>query len=118
MRNLYYHHTMQPLAHSVFLFVIAGLCEIGGGWLVWQYWRNGRAWPFVLAGAVALMLYGIIPTYQPAHFARTYAAYGGAFIALSLLWGAVVDGNRPDTADVLGAVIALVGMAVIMYWPR
>jgi small multidrug resistance family-3 protein len=86
--------------------------------LIWQYWRNGRAWPFALAGAIILIRYGIIPTYQPAGFAHVYAAYGGAFIALSLLWGAVVDGNRPDAPDVLGAAIALAGMAVIMYWPR
>jgi len=72
----------------------------------------------MVAGGVALLLYGIIPTYQPAHFGRVYAAYGGAFIALSLVWGAVIDGHRPDTADVIGATIALGGMAVIMYWPR
>src|SRR5262245_14033152 len=109
---------MQLLGKSVSLFALAGLCEIGGGWLIWQYRRNGRAWPFALAGAFILILYGIIPTYQPAHFARVYAAYGGAFIALSLVWGAIVDGNRPDTPDILGALIALAGMAVIMYWPR
>ncbi|MGE0704302.1 MAG: YnfA family protein [Vicinamibacterales bacterium] len=109
---------MPPFVQSVSLFVIAGLCEIGGGWLVWQYWRNGAAWPFALAGAVALLLYGIVPTYQPAHFGRVYAAYGGAFIALSLIWGAIVDGNRPDGADLAGAAVALAGMAIIMYWPR
>lgn len=109
---------MQPLIWSVSLFAIAGLCEIGGGWLVWQFWRNGRGWPFAVAGALALILYGIIPTYQPAHFGRVYAAYGGAFIALSLLWGAIVDGNRPDTPDLVGAGVAVIGMAIIMYWPR
>ncbi len=60
----------------------------------------------------------MIPTYQSAHFGRVYAAYGGAFIVLSLAWGWVMDGNRPDAPDAAGAAIALAGMAVIMYWPR
>ena len=64
------------------------------------------------------MLYGIIPTFQPAHFGRVYAAYGGVFIVLSLLWGRIVDGNIPDRLDVIGAAIALAGVSVIMYWPR
>ena len=109
---------MQAVARSIVLFIVAGLCEIGGGWLVWQFWRERRGAVFGLAGAVALLLYGVIPTYQPANFGRVYAAYGGAFIALSLAWGWAVDGARPDLPDVAGAAIALVGMAVIMYWPR
>lgn len=109
---------MLTLTRSIVLFVVAGLSEIGGGWLVWQYWREGRGWTYGLAGAVALLIYGVIPTYQTAHFGRVYAAYGGAFIVLSLLWGWGVDRIRPDAADMVGAGIAMVGMAIIMYWPR
>lgn len=109
---------MAGLVPSLFLFVVAGLCEIGGGWLVWQYWRDGRSWLLGAAGAAALILYGIIPTYQPQTFDRVYAAYGGAFIVLSLVWGWGVDGVKPDAADAVGACLALVGMVVIMYWPR
>jgi small multidrug resistance family-3 protein len=109
---------MRAIARSIALFIVAGLCEIGGGWFVWQFWREGRGAAFGLAGVVALLSYGVIPTYQPAAFGRVYAAYGGAFIALSLAWGWVVDGQRPDIPDMAGAVIALIGMAVIMYWPR
>ena len=71
-----------------------------------------------LCGAVVLILYGIVPTFQPAHFGRVYAAYGGVFIVLSLLWGWGVDGNIPDRFDVIGAVLSLLGVCVIMYWPR
>lgn len=75
------------VVHSIALFLAAGLCEIWGGYLVWQWWRNGTHWMVALAGAVILFLYGIIPTYQPAHFGRVYAAYGGWFVVLSIAWG-------------------------------
>jgi small multidrug resistance family-3 protein len=105
-------------SHSVILFVVAALCEIGGGYLIWQWWRNGQPWPIGLLGAVVLVAYGIVPTYQPAHFGRTYAAYGGIFVALSLIWGWAVDHVTPDRYDVVGALFCLVGVALMMYWPR
>jgi len=110
--------TVDKVAHSVLLFVLAGLCEIGGGWLVWQWLREGRGFTLGLVGGVTLIFYGIIPTFQPAHFGRVYAAYGGFFIVLSLLWGWVLDGNRPDAFDLIGAAVSLVGVSIIMYWPR
>ena len=103
---------------SISLFVIAGLCEIGGGDLVWLWLREGKPFVYAAAGAMLLILYGLIPTLQPAHFGRVYAAYGGMFIVLSLLWGWGADGTRPDRFDVVGAVICIIGMAVIMYMPR
>ena len=71
-----------------------------------------------MSGAILLILYGILPTLQTAHFGRVYAAYGEMFIVLSLLWGWGTDGTRPDRFDVVGAVICFIGMAVIMYVPR
>jgi small multidrug resistance family-3 protein len=65
-----------------------------------------------------LTLYGVIPTFQPAHFGRVYAAYGGVFIALSVAWGWRVEGVVPDRYDLIGAAVALAGVAVIMYAPR
>jgi drug/metabolite transporter superfamily protein YnfA len=72
------------IAQSTALFLVAGVCEIGGGYLVWQWWRNGAPWIVGVAGAVILFLYGIVPTYQAAHFGRVYAAYGGWFVVLSM----------------------------------
>ncbi len=59
-----------------------------------------------------------IPILQPAHFGRVYAAYGGIFIVLALLWGWRIDHVEPDTFDLLGARLALIGVLFIMYWPR
>jgi len=109
---------MSTIAQSVLLFILAGFCEIGGGYLVWQALRNGKGWFVGLFGGTLLILYGIVPTFQPAHFGRVYAAYGGVFVVMSLLWGWHFDKNIPDFPDVLGAALCLAGVAIIMYWPR
>ena len=98
--------------------MLAGLCEIGGGYLVWLWLRESKPAWYGLVGAVVLVLYGVIPTFQPAHFGRVYAAYGGVFIILSILWGWQVDKIAPDRFDIIGGVVALLGVAIIMYWPR
>jgi small multidrug resistance family-3 protein len=108
----------MSLPISLGLFVLAGLCEIGGGYLVWLWFREGRSLGYAFAGATVLILYGIIPTFQTSHFGRVYAAYGGMFIVLSLLWGWAMDGMRPDRFDTMGAALCLVGMAMTMYAPR
>ena len=110
--------TLSFIASSLALFVLAGLLEIGGGYLVWRWWRDGNSWVVGAAGAIILAVYGIVPTYQPAHFGRVYAAYGGVFVVMSVAWGWAVGGVRPDGFDLLGALICLAGVAVIMYAPR
>jgi small multidrug resistance family-3 protein len=104
---------------SILLFVLAAVTEIGGAWLVWQGIREQKGWVWVGAGVIALGLYGFVATFQPdAHFGRILAAYGGVFVAGSLAWGMVLDGFRPDRYDVVGALVCLVGVAIIMYSPR
>ena len=103
---------------SVFYFVAAGLCEISGGYLVWLWLREGRSIGFAIAGAMILVVYGVIPTLQPANFGRVYAAYGGVFIALSILWGWKIDKIAPDRLDLIGGAITLMGVGIIMYAPR
>jgi small multidrug resistance family-3 protein len=110
---------MAEITRAVMLFLLAGLAEIGGGWLVWQWAREGRAWPFGLVGALVLVAYGVIPTLQvEPHFGRVYAAYGGVFVVLSLLWGYQFDGFKADRWDLIGAAICLVGVLVIFFGPR
>ncbi|MGB3706987.1 YnfA family protein [Gordonia sp. (in: high G+C Gram-positive bacteria)] len=109
----------MSITRSLLLFVLAAFAEIGGAWLIWQGVREHRGWLWIGAGVAALGIYGFVATLQPdANFGRILAAYGGIFIAGSLLWGMVADGYRPDKWDVTGALISLVGVAVIMYMPR
>lgn len=99
--------------------MLAGLFEIGGGYLVWLWLRQQRSLFVGLCGMAVLALYGVVPTFQPVQhpFARIYAAYGAVFIALAALWGWWVDGQRPDFRDALGTAVCLVGASILM-WSR
>lgn len=108
----------KVLIRSLVLFVAAGLAEIGGGYMMWQWLRLGKSFWIGLVGGAILILYGVIPTLQAeSAFGRVYAAYGGIFIVLSIAWGMVFDDWRPDRFDLIGAGIALVGVVIIM-WGR
>ncbi|MGH3300514.1 MAG: YnfA family protein [Streptosporangiaceae bacterium] len=109
----------MAIARSLGLFIAAGLAEIGGGYLIWRWLREGAPIFAGILGAVVLVLYGVIPTLQHSHdFGRIYAAYGGVFVVASLLWGWGVGGSRPDRFDAIGAAVVLVGVAIIYFTPR
>jgi small multidrug resistance family-3 protein len=108
----------KKILRSLFLFFIAGLCEIGGGYLVWLWLREDMSWMLGVVGGFILFLYGIVPTFQPSYFHRIYAAYGGVFIVMALLWGLIFENIFPDFYDVLGATVAIVGVIIIFYAPR
>lgn len=110
---------MSKLAVVFGLFVLAGLCEIGGGYLVWGWMRENRPLLWALVGATILALYGVVAALQPIpEFGRVYAAYGGIFVVLSILWGVVVDGFRPDRYDLIGALVVLLGVLIMIASPR
>jgi small multidrug resistance family-3 protein len=110
---------VNDVVRSLVLFIAAAVAEIGGAWLVWQGVREHRGLVWVGAGIVSLGAYGFVATLQPdAHFGRILAAYGGVFVAGSLVWGMAFDGFRPDRYDVIGSLVCLAGVAVIMYSPR
>lgn len=107
------------MLRSAVLFVLAGLAEIGGGYLIWLWLREGKGFAWGLVGAIVLVGYGIIPTLQQyPNFGRVYAAYGGVFIILSVLWGWLIDNKVPDKYDWIGTLIALVGAGIIIWFPR
>jgi small multidrug resistance family-3 protein len=106
-------------ARAILLFALAGLAEIGDGYLMWRWLREDAALWVGLVGALVIVLYGVIPTFQAgAGFGRVYAAYGGVFVVMSLLWGWWLDGARPDRYDLIAAVIVSVGVGVIFFAPR
>jgi small multidrug resistance family-3 protein len=116
-----FNQKIQKILLTIFFFFIAGLCEIGGGYLVWLWLRENMSWILGIIGGFILFLYGIVPTFQPSsyyYFHRIYAAYGGVFIVMALFWAWIFEGIAPDLFDITGAVIALVGVVIIFYMPR
>jgi small multidrug resistance family-3 protein len=108
----------NKIAVTLFFFFLAGLCEIGGGYLVWLWLRDGMSWMLGAVGGFVLFLYGVVPTFQPSHFHRIYAAYGGIFIVMAVFWGWIFEDIAPDTYDVIGALITVAGVVIIYYVPR
>ncbi|TGN19242.1 YnfA family protein [Leptospira idonii] len=100
------------------IFLLAGICEIGGGYLVWLWLRQEKPFWYACIGFAVLGLYGVVATLQPADFTRTYAAYGGVFIFLSLLWGWKFENSIPDRYDLIGSVIVLIGVGILYFAPR
>jgi small multidrug resistance family-3 protein len=107
--------TVNPILAGP-LFFVAAIMEIGGGYLIWLWIRKKKT--IALLGGIILFVYGIIPTFQPAHFGRVYAAYGGIFIISSILWGMIVDKKRPDRYEIIGSFVAVFGAIIIFYSPR
>lgn len=107
------------MSSTIFLFLLAGLAEIGGGYLVWLWLREAKPVWYGLIGGLILVLYGIIPTLQKfPSFGRVYAAYGGVFVILSVLWGWGIDRKPPDIYDWIGAIICMIGVSVMLWAPR
>lgn len=109
---------MIAIIKTYLIFILAGICEIGGGYLIWLWLREGKSFWYGLTGSLILILYGIVATWQTSNFAKVYAAYGGIFIVLSMLWAYKFDNYIPTRYEILGALITLSGAAIIYYSPR
>src|SRR5258708_9864097 len=107
----------MAIIKSLALFILAGLCEIGGGYFIWLWFKQDKPIWYGIGGAVLLALYGVVATWQTASFGRVYATYGGIFIVLSLLWARKVDNFKPDRYDIIRALICIIGVLVMFYSP-
>lgn len=100
------------------LYLVTALAEIVGCYLPWLWFKqNGSPWLLVPAAA-SLVAFSWLLTLHDAASGRVYAAYGGVYIGVAILWLWAVDGIRPSSWDVLGAAVALTGMSIIAFQPR
>jgi small multidrug resistance family-3 protein len=105
--------------NTVAVYIAAAITEIGGCFAFWTWLRLGRSPLWGIVGAVSLVLFGLVLTRSEVAFAgRAYAAYGGVYIATSLLWLYIVERVFPDRWDMIGAGICLVGAGLILWGPR
>jgi small multidrug resistance family-3 protein len=109
---------MLTILKPILIFILAGFCEIGGGYLVWLWLKNGKSPWLGFLGAIILALYGYVMTLQDASFGKSYAVYGGIFIIMAIIWAWKIDGFKPDKYDLIGAGVTLLGIAIILFMPR
>ena len=100
------------------LFVITALAEIVGCYLPYLWLKKGQSAWLLLPAAASLATFAWLLTLHPTAAGRVYAAYGGVYVAVSLLWLWQVDGVRPTSWDVAGVFVSIVGMAIIALGPR
>ena len=104
---------------SILFYCFAALGEIAGCYAFWAWLRLGKPVWWLLPGVVSLIIFAVLLTRIDTDAAgRAYAAYGGIYIAASLLWLWRAEGVRPDIWDLTGAVLCLAGMAVILFAPH
>jgi small multidrug resistance family-3 protein len=109
---------MPELIKLALLFALTALAEIVGCYLPWLVLKQGKPAWLLLPAAASLALFAWLLTLHPAAAGRTYAAYGGMYIAVALLWLRFVDGIALSRWDLAGAALALAGMATIALQPR
>lgn len=104
---------------TILLYIVAALAEIAGCFAFWAWMREGRSALWLAPGMASLALFAWVLTRVPVDAAgRAFAAYGGVYIAASLAWLWLVEGQRPDRWDVTGAGLCLMGAAIILWAPR
>lgn len=104
---------------GVLVFAAAALAEIAGCFAFWAWLRSGQSAWWLVPGTVSLAAFAWLLTLTPSDMAgRAYAAYGGVYIAASLMWLWLAEGHRPDRWDLTGGGLALIAAAIILFGPR
>lgn len=106
------------LLRTTGLFAVTAVAEILGCYLPYLWLRQGRSAWWLVPAAMSLAAFSWLLTLHPTGAARTYAAYGGVYVAVAVLWLWLVEGQRPTRWDVLGLVVTVGGMAIIVLGPR
>jgi small multidrug resistance family-3 protein len=107
-----------PELKIVGLFLVTALAEIIGCYLPYLWLREGKSIWLLVPAALSLSLFAWLLSLHSTASGRVYAAYGGVYIFMAILWLWAVDGIRPTMWDLLGPGVALLGMAIIMFAPR
>ncbi len=100
------------------LFTATALCEILGCYLPYLYLREGKSAWLLLPGALFLAVFAWLLSLHPTAAGRIYAAYGGIYVGVAIIWLWAVEGIQPTRWDLFGVILTLLGMAVIMFSPR
>lgn len=108
----------MPELKTLFLFIVTAVAEIVGCYLPYLWLREGRSIWLLVPAALCLALFAWLLSLHPAAAGRVYAAYGGVYIGVAVVWLWLVDGIRPTSWDVVGSLVAVAGMAIIMFAPR
>ena len=108
----------MPELKTVGLFLVTALAEIVGCYLPYLWLREGKTIWLLVPGALSLAALAWLLSLHPTAAGRVYAAYGGVYIFMAILWLWAVDGVRPTVWDLVGTAVALTGMAIIMFAPR
>lgn len=103
---------------TVGLFVPTAIAEIVGCYLPYLWSREDKSVWLLIPAALSLAAFAWLLTLHPTATGRVYAAYGGVYISVALVWLWLVDGEKPTTWDLVGGSVALLGMAIIMFAPR
>ncbi len=110
----------MPELKIIGLFIITALAEIIGCYLPYLWLREGKSILLLIPAALSLALFAWLLSLHPsaASAGRVYAAYGGVYIGVAIIWLWAVEGIRPTPWDIIGSGVALIGMAIIMFAPR
>lgn len=106
------------LLRATVLFVVTALAEIVGCYLPYLWLKRGQSALLTLPAAASLALFAWLLTLHPMGAARTYAAYGGVYVGIAILWMWVVENQRPTRWDLIGVSVTLLGMAILVLAPR
>jgi len=103
---------------TIILFLVTAVAEIVGCYLPYLWLRGGKSAWLLVPAALSLGLFAWLLSLHPTAAGRVYAAYGGVYVCVAILWLWLVDGVKPTTWDLIGSLVALVGMAIIMFAPK